>query len=193
MLIDSAIQIPLVFAAEKEHLVRVPAATHWSTVLARLGCQLWPERLNPPQHSTLGYVDAALGQQLHHARGREWVAQIPAHAHRDHVGWPAMTRESRGGPDREVPPAVCAGEALTSVAVVAITCDDALLAVRAGRHAWQTLQHLTTSQTPWQRQTAPRKQPHRRSLARAAARVGRRAHWTKGGERHPMASGPIRI
>jgi hypothetical protein len=106
------------------------------TMLTRFLCQLRPERLNPAQHGAVGHIDAALGQQLHHARGGQWVSQIPAHGHQDHIGWPAVAREGRAGPKREVSSTVCAGEALAVMAVMAITGDDTgLLAVRAARHA----------------------------------------------------------
>ena len=97
---------------------------------------------------TLGHVNATLGQQLHHARGRERVPQVPAHGHQDHVCGPAIAREGGSGPNREVSATASAGEALATMAVMAVTCDDALLAIRAGRHAARRYQHLTTSQTP---------------------------------------------
>ena len=75
------------------------------------------------------------------------LAQVPAYGHQDHVSWPAVAREGRGGPKREVASTVCASKALATVAVMAVTRDDELLAVRTGRHAGRHYQHQTTSQT----------------------------------------------
>src|SRR5207245_7132028 len=98
VLVDGAVQVPLVLAAEEEHLVGVPGATKRQTMLARLSSQLRPECLDPAQHGAVRHVDAALGQQLHHAGGRQWVTQGPTHGHQNHVGWPAVAREGGGGP-----------------------------------------------------------------------------------------------
>ena len=76
------------------------------------------------------------------------MAQGPTHGHQDHVGWPAVAGERGGGPNREVSAAAYAGEALATMAVMAITSDDDLLAVRAARHATRHYQHHTMSQTP---------------------------------------------
>src|SRR6266702_3857834 len=132
VLVHSAVQVPLVRAAKKEHLVGVPVATERATVLASFSRQLRPECLNPAQHGAVGHVDAPFGQQLHYARAGQWVAQVPAHGHQDHVGWPTVAREGRGGPQREVASAVCAAEAPATIAVMAVTRDDELLAVRTG-------------------------------------------------------------
>jgi len=116
-------------------------------MLASFGGQLRPECLDPAQHAAVGHIDAALGQQLHHARGGEWVAQVPAYGHQDHVGWPAVAREGRGGAKREVASTVCAGKTLATVAVMAVTSSDDLLAVWTGGHAGRPYHHQTTSQT----------------------------------------------
>src|SRR6266545_3838949 len=114
-------------------------------------CELQPpavaQMLEPSAARSGGHVDTTLGQQLHHAGARERVPQVPPHGHQDHVCWPAVAREGGGGPNREVSAAAGAGEALTPLAVMAVTRDDDLLAVRAGRHAVRRYQHLTTSQT----------------------------------------------
>src|SRR5947209_10432970 len=94
-LVDCAVQVPLVLAAEEEYLVGVPVATERLTVLSRFGRQLRPERLDPTQHGAVGPIDATLSQQLHHARGGQRMAQVPAHGPQEHVGWPAVTREGR--------------------------------------------------------------------------------------------------
>ena len=141
-------QVPLIPAAKEQHFVGVPTTAERATVLASFGGQLGPECLDPAQHGAVGHVDTALGQQLHHARGGQWVAQVPAYGHQDHVGWPAVAREGRGGSKREVAAAVCAGKALATVAVMAVTRDDERLAVRTGGHAGRRYQHQTTSQTP---------------------------------------------
>ena len=117
-------------------------------MLASFSGQLRPECLNPAQHGAVGHVDAPFGQQLHHARAGQWVAQVPAHTHQNHVGRPAITRKSRGGTNREVSSAVCAGKALATVAVIAVTRDDEMLAVWTGGHPGRRYQYQTTSQTP---------------------------------------------
>jgi hypothetical protein len=63
------------------------------------------------------------------------MAKVPADGHQDHVGRPAVAREGRRGPNREVAAAAYAREALATLAVMAITCDDRSLALRGGRHA----------------------------------------------------------
>ena len=108
--------------------------------LSRAGCgrfggQLRVRRLGPNATRAVGHVDAALGQQLHDSRDGQRVAQVPAHRHQDHVGRPAVARECRGGVDREVSTATRAVEPLAPVAVVAVTRNDDLLAVRTRGHA----------------------------------------------------------
>ncbi len=93
VLVDGAVQVPLVVAAKEEHLVDVPVATERPTVFASFSRQLRPKCLNPAQHGPVGHVDASLGEQLHDARSGEWVAQIPAYGHQDHVCWPAVARK----------------------------------------------------------------------------------------------------
>src|SRR5216683_7580204 len=90
VLVHGPEQIPLIRATEEEHLVGVPVATERSAVLASFSRQLRSERLNPALYGAVGDVDALLSRQLHHARGGEWVAQVPAYGHQDHVGWPAF-------------------------------------------------------------------------------------------------------
>jgi hypothetical protein len=54
------------------------------------------------------------------------MAQVPAHSHQDDIGWPSVTREGRRGPNGEVSFTVSTGEALATLAVMAITCDGGL-------------------------------------------------------------------
>ena len=169
MLVDRAIQVPLVLAAEEEHLVDVPTLPESSTVLASFGSQLRPEGLDPAQYGPVRHVDAALSEQFHDTRGRQWVAQVPAHRHQDDIGWPAIAREDRGRSNREVPPTASAGEALATMAVMAVTGGHVVLAVRARRHAARRYQqpadyfdrgfpacHLTGKLEAIMRSTTPR-------------------------------------
>src|SRR5216683_2831512 len=50
VLVDGTVQIPLVLAAEEEHLVGVPGATERPTVFASFSRQLRPVYLDPARH-----------------------------------------------------------------------------------------------------------------------------------------------
>src|SRR2546425_13223559 len=63
VLVDGAGQVPLVLAAEEEHLVGVPAATEWPTGLASFSRLLWPKSLDPAQHGAVRHVDGTVGEQ----------------------------------------------------------------------------------------------------------------------------------
>ena len=62
VLVDGAVQVPLVVAAKEEHLVDVPVATERPTVFASFSRQLRPECLDPAQYGPVRHVDAPLGR-----------------------------------------------------------------------------------------------------------------------------------
>jgi hypothetical protein len=47
ILVNGAIQVPLLSLAEQEHLVDEPAPADRTPSASHLGCQLWSERLDP--------------------------------------------------------------------------------------------------------------------------------------------------
>ncbi len=75
VLVDRPVEVVLVLAPEEEHFVDVALLAERAAVLADLGCQERPEGLHPPQHRALTDIDPPLSEQLHDARGGEWVAQ----------------------------------------------------------------------------------------------------------------------
>jgi hypothetical protein len=163
-------QVPLVLAAKEEHLVGVPPPTERATVLASFGGQLRPECLDPAQ-ARCGWTRRCRGRPA--APSRSWrtvggagTSARPSGSRRLASGNPKRPRR----PKREVPPTVCAGEALATVAVMAITCDDDLLAVRTGGHVGRRYQHQTTSQTQNRRLTQSTGPPLGRSMLRISGR-----------------------
>jgi ABC-2 family transporter protein len=76
---------------------RHPALPRHPPHPAHLLTQQTPSSSWPPRASDVINLDTAFGQQFLHVPVGQAVARIPAHRHREHVGWDPEARERRPG------------------------------------------------------------------------------------------------